>query len=207
MVSDFLAGEIPKWNRRAIRSLYWAFGILPVHLSYHYVSEFADPFGYAINVYVIRTPEVFEIVPKTVKVTARKNLAQVSKVLTQIVTGKEFGDDQPIYIPINDFVREASGRMTAWLLEGKPLRSNTTRSFANDAIVADVPDAESYFYAHEFLDVTVQPKPIYISPNEVYTMHGLLLQHLKFLVGLVILLLGLVFISLPRPLKTTTRYE
>ncbi|KXN90244.1 Ras GTPase-activating-like protein rng2 [Leucoagaricus sp. SymC.cos] len=113
---------------------------------------------------IIMTPEVFEIVPKTVKVTARKNLAQISKVLTQIVTGKEFGDDQPIYIPINDFVREASGRMTTWLFE-----------------VADVPDAESYFYAHEFLDVTVQPKPIYISPNEVYTMHGLLLQHLMFL--------------------------
>lgn len=49
--------------------------------------------------------------------------------------------------------------------------------------MADVPDAESYFYAHEFLDVTVQPKPIYISPNEVYTMHGLLLQHLKVLVS------------------------
>ncbi|KAF9451707.1 ras GTPase-activating protein [Macrolepiota fuliginosa MF-IS2] len=113
---------------------------------------------------IIMTPEVFEIVPKTVKVTARKNLAQISKVLTQIVTGRDFGDDQPIYIPVNDFVREASGRMTAWLLE-----------------VADVPDAESHFYAHEFLDVTVQPKPIYISPNEVYTMHGLLLQHLKFL--------------------------
>jgi Ras GTPase-activating-like protein IQGAP2/3 len=67
---------------------------------------------------VTRTPEVFEIVPKAVKITARKNLAQVSKVLTQIVTAREFGDDQPIYIPINDFVREASGRMTAWLLEG-----------------------------------------------------------------------------------------
>jgi Ras GTPase-activating-like protein IQGAP2/3 len=65
-----------------------------------------------------RTPEVFEIVPKTVKVTARKNLAQVSKVLTQIVTGREFGDDQPTYIPVNDFVREAAGRMTTWLLEG-----------------------------------------------------------------------------------------
>ncbi|XP_006460082.1 hypothetical protein AGABI2DRAFT_202767 [Agaricus bisporus var. bisporus H97] len=111
---------------------------------------------------IIMSPEIFEIVPKTVKIGARKNFAQVSKVLTQIMTGRDFGDDQPIYIPINDFVREASSRMSAWLLE-----------------VADVPDAESYFYAHEFLDVTVQPKPIYITPNEVYTMHGLLLRHLK----------------------------
>jgi len=47
--------------------------------------------------------------------------------------------------------------------------------------VADVPDAETQYHAHEFLDVTVQPKPIYISPNEVYAMHGLLAQHIDLL--------------------------
>lgn len=49
-------------------------------------------------------------------------------------------------------------------------------------VVADVPDAETQYHAHEFLDVTVQPKPIYISPNEVYAMHGLLAQHIDRLV-------------------------
>jgi Ras GTPase-activating-like protein IQGAP2/3 len=48
--------------------------------------------------------------------------------------------------------------------------------------VADVPDAEVQFHAHEFLDATVQPKPIYISPNEIYTMHGLLSQYQNHLV-------------------------
>lgn len=48
--------------------------------------------------------------------------------------------------------------------------------------VANVPDAETQFHAHEFLDVTVQPKPVYISPNEVYSMHTLLAQHLDHLV-------------------------
>jgi Ras GTPase-activating-like protein IQGAP2/3 len=43
--------------------------------------------------------------------------------------------------------------------------------------VANVPDAEGQFHAHEFLDATVQPKPIYISPNEVYAMHALLSEH------------------------------
>lgn len=52
----------------------------------------------------------------------------------------------------------------------------------NRALVADVPDAETQYHAHEFLDVTVQPKPIYISPNEVYAMHGLLAQHIDRLV-------------------------
>lgn len=49
-------------------------------------------------------------------------------------------------------------------------------------LVANVPDAETQYHAHEFLDATVQPKPIYISPNEVYAMHGLLSQHLDDLV-------------------------
>lgn len=44
-------------------------------------------------------------------------------------------------------------------------------------------DAETQFQAHEFLDVTVQPKPIYISPNEVYAMHGLLSQNQDQLVS------------------------
>ncbi|KZP17291.1 hypothetical protein FIBSPDRAFT_747344 [Athelia psychrophila] len=108
----------------------------------------------------IITPETFDIVTKTVDVASRKNLAQISRVLTQITSGIEFGDDKPIYVPMNGYVRKAIDEMTAWLLE-----------------VADVPDAEAHFQAHEFLDVTVQPKPIYISPNEVYSMHTLLSQH------------------------------
>lgn len=65
-----------------------------------------------------RTPETFDIVTKTVNVAARKNLAQISKVLTQITSGFEFGDDKPIYVPMNGYVHKAIGEMTAWLLEG-----------------------------------------------------------------------------------------
>ena len=49
--------------------------------------------------------------------------------------------------------------------------------------VADVPDPETHLNAHEFLDVAAQPKPVYISPNEVYSMHGLLVQHASSLVS------------------------
>lgn len=47
--------------------------------------------------------------------------------------------------------------------------------------MADVQDAETQYNANEFLDVAVQSKPIYISPNEVYSMHSLLSQHLEVL--------------------------
>jgi Ras GTPase-activating-like protein IQGAP2/3 len=48
--------------------------------------------------------------------------------------------------------------------------------------VADVSDAETQYHAHEFLDATVQAKPIDITPNEVYSMHTILSQHLDHLV-------------------------
>ncbi|KAK0190956.1 ras GTPase-activating protein [Armillaria mellea] len=108
----------------------------------------------------IVTPESFNIISTTLDVQSRSNLSEVSRVLTQITSGSPFGEDNPSYVPINDYVRKTIDEMTAWLLE-----------------VASVPDAETQFHAHEFLDATVQPKPIYISPNEIYTMHGLLSQH------------------------------
>jgi Ras GTPase-activating-like protein IQGAP2/3 len=57
-------------------------------------------------------------VTNTVDVASRKNLAQISRILTQITSGSEFGDDNPIYVPINDYVRKAINQMTGWLLEG-----------------------------------------------------------------------------------------
>lgn len=64
------------------------------------------------------TPETFDIVTNTVDVASRKNLAQISRILTQITSGSEFGDDNPIYVPINDYVRKAIHQITAWFLEG-----------------------------------------------------------------------------------------
>jgi Ras GTPase-activating-like protein IQGAP2/3 len=107
-------------------------------------------------------------------------LDQISKVLTQITSGSEFDDDSPKYVPINEFVRRAITEMTAWLLEGEA-NSLSVLHFSFD-LVANVPDAETHFHAHEFLDATVQPKPIYISPNEIYTIHGLLTQYQDYLV-------------------------
>jgi Ras GTPase-activating-like protein IQGAP2/3 len=88
----------------------------------------------------------------------------------------------PSYIPINDYVAKAISQFTAWLLEGRYSVSVYEIMQLNGLPVADVPDAETQYHAHEFLDVTVQPRPIYISPNEVYAMHGLLAQHIDRLV-------------------------
>jgi Ras GTPase-activating-like protein IQGAP2/3 len=64
------------------------------------------------------TPETFDIVTNTISIDARKNLAQISKVLTQITSGSEFGEESPSYLPINEFVRKTIAQMSAWLIEG-----------------------------------------------------------------------------------------
>ncbi|KDQ17311.1 hypothetical protein BOTBODRAFT_172359 [Botryobasidium botryosum FD-172 SS1] len=112
----------------------------------------------------ILNPETFDIVPNTIGAIPRKNLAEICKMLGQISTGLPFGDEEPCLQPVNTYVSEAIVLFNNWFME-----------------VADVPDAETHYHAHEFLDVTVQPKPIYISPNEVYSMHSLLAQHLDVL--------------------------
>ncbi|KAF8559125.1 ras GTPase-activating protein [Imleria badia] len=107
----------------------------------------------------ILAPETFDMV-SAVDIASRKNLAQISQVLTQIASGSEFSEDSPQFVPINEMVHKTIADMTVWMLQ-----------------IADVPDAETHYHAHEFLDVTVQPKPIYISPNEVYGMHTLLSKY------------------------------
>ncbi|KAG8965048.1 hypothetical protein FRC03_001003 [Tulasnella sp. 419] len=113
----------------------------------------------------IVAPETYDIVPNTLPAGSRKNLAEIAKVLKQITSGQVFGEDTPCLTPLNSYVEEAIPQFQDWFLE-----------------VADVPDAETHFHAHEFLDATVQPKPIYISPNEVYSMHSLLATHIEALI-------------------------
>lgn len=44
-------------------------------------------------------------------------------MLTQITSGREFDDDSPHYVPVNEYVRKAIGELSAWLIEGKFLCS------------------------------------------------------------------------------------
>jgi hypothetical protein len=57
-------------------------------------------------------------VSSTIDVSSRKNLAQISRVLTQITTGNVFSENVPSYIPINDYVGKAISQLGAWLIEG-----------------------------------------------------------------------------------------
>ena len=164
-------------------SLHWPPRLLSVYQPGDHVRRptFSISLTRVLSFSVSSTPETFDIVSSTVDVSSRKNLAQISKVLAQVTSGSEFGDDSPSYIPINEYAEKAISQFTSWLFEGE-LFLRIYPTMHSLATVANVPDAETQCHAHEFLDVTVQPKPIYVSPNEVYAMHGLLAQHIDHLV-------------------------
>ncbi|EPQ27617.1 uncharacterized protein PFL1_04755 [Pseudozyma flocculosa PF-1] len=116
----------------------------------------------------IVAPEGFDVIETLVGPVQRKNLAEVSKMLTQIAAGKLFSEDNPYLQPLNEYVSQATERFSKWL-------------FA----VIDCNDAELQFSADEFLDHTNQQKPvIYISPNEIYSMHLLLRDQVDHLAPL-----------------------
>lgn len=64
------------------------------------------------------TPETFDMVTTTVNEAARKNLSQISTMLTQIAKGSLFGEDNLALGATNDFVGWAIAKFTAWFLEG-----------------------------------------------------------------------------------------
>lgn len=76
-------------------------------------------------------PETFDMISTTVDVAARKNLAQISQVLTQIASGSEFGDDLPRYLPINEMVRRSIAQITAWMLQRKLLHAENLCKLTN----------------------------------------------------------------------------
>ena len=86
----------------------------------------AAPFSLKTHLY--RAPETFDIVPNTVDIASRKNLAQVSKMLAQIASGKEFGEEDPCLHPLDKYVAEAIKQMRTWVFEGNVISNSSVLS-------------------------------------------------------------------------------
>ncbi|GAB5593632.1 iqgap-related protein [Umbelopsis nana] len=103
----------------------------------------------------IIAPEQYDVVETVITPMQRKNLAEVSKMLQQISSGKVFDANDLFLAPLNDYVFEAGQRFSQWFVA-----------------LTDVEDAETHFGMDMFADFGNTHKPIvYISPYEVYHMH------------------------------------
>ncbi|GAA6013146.1 hypothetical protein JCM10207_006185 [Rhodosporidiobolus poonsookiae] len=107
------------------------------------------------------SPEVYALANQ-VPPRERHNLAEIGKILNQVSVGRLFGSDAEFLVPMNDFVRACSAQYAEWIKE-----------------VIMVEDAETHFHTDNYADAAASSRPtIYISPNDIYSIHSVLNEHL-----------------------------
>lgn len=107
-------------------------------------------------------------------------------MLNQISVGRLFGADQEYLMPMSDFITSSAAEFTQWIFE------RTVPSFRRRAQVSlnllcpaviHIEDAETYFRADEYVDAAASRRPvIYISPNDIYATHSILVETLDVIV-------------------------
>jgi len=94
--------------------------------------------------------------------------------------------------PLNAYVEGEGKIFRDWLIDGESLflfsylrlrgREKLIKPRWFCFAVADVIDVQEHLGVDEFIDVTVEPLPLSISPTEVYAIHRVLVQDLDDLV-------------------------
>ncbi|KAI7869374.1 hypothetical protein BDF14DRAFT_1784332 [Spinellus fusiger] len=103
----------------------------------------------------IVAPEQYDVIDDNIHPVQRKNLAEISKMLQQISSGKVFAADDMFLAPLNDYVYNAGKRFYDWFMK-----------------LTDVEDPETYFSMDPLSDMARTNKPlVYISPYELYYLH------------------------------------
>ncbi|KAI9032900.1 Rho GTPase activation protein [Phycomyces nitens] len=110
-------------------------------------------------------PEQYDVIDDNISPVQRKNLAEISKMLQQISSGKVFDADDMFLAPLNDYVFDAGKRFANWFMK-----------------LTDVEDPETFFGMDPLADIARTNKPmIYISPYELYYLHYMIETNLDSL--------------------------
>jgi Ras GTPase-activating-like protein IQGAP2/3 len=106
------------------------------------------------------SPEAFDVYTQPISSLSRKNLSEVSKILNIIATGKQL--DSHLYF-------------------ASPFVSASSQIFLNFLEqVKNIPTPEIQLNVDIYADAAGTKRPvIYISPNEIFSMHSTLYQHMN----------------------------
>jgi len=112
-------------------------------------------------------PEGFDVIETLINPVQRKNLAEISKMLQQVSVGKLFEDEYFYLSALNDYINKAKLRFY---------------KFFDDS--ATVISPEEYFRIDKYDDFAKTKQPsIYISQEEIFSTHALLLENLDEMVA------------------------
>jgi Ras GTPase-activating-like protein IQGAP2/3 len=110
----------------------------------------------------LTAPQEVGVVERQLTPLQKRNLGEVSKVLTQITTGRLFGGDNIYLQPLNAYVGTAIERMGIIF-----------------SSLIDVADAEHTFDIDEFNDLYSKTKPtLYIKMTDIFAIHHLVINEL-----------------------------
>ncbi|KTW26770.1 hypothetical protein T552_02771 [Pneumocystis carinii B80] len=114
---------------------------------------------------VINAPDSFNIINGSITTLQRRNLEEISKMLSQITTGELFDENDVFLRPLNLYLETAIQKMM--------------KIFKT---VIDVQDAEQYFEMDEFDDITCTQKPIlYIKISDIFAIHSLVYNEIEIM--------------------------
>ncbi|EXJ76862.1 IQ domain-containing protein containing GTPase activating protein [Capronia epimyces CBS 606.96] len=110
-------------------------------------------------------PEKFGVADRALTQEQKRNLGEIAKVLNQAASGREFGGDNVYLQPLNNYIREATGRFrTLW------------------SHVVSIPTAEEHYDIDEFNDLYAKTKPtLYVKMSDIFSIHKLLSQEISTL--------------------------
>jgi Ras GTPase-activating-like protein IQGAP2/3 len=108
-----------------------------------------------------RAPDNFGIVEQVLSPSQRQALAAVSQLLNQVSKGALYKQDSdPTLNSFNEYIARTEVLYQDWV-----------------SSLMDVPDAEEALHADVYSEHTAKRPVIYISPNEIYLVHSLLMKH------------------------------
>ena len=126
-------------------------------------------------------PERFGVVDRGLAPMQKKNLAEIAKVINQVVSGRLFGDENIFLQPLNSFVGDAVEQLSGIWNQRKYVPRHGSK--ADILKVIDVPDAEAQFDIDEFNDLYAKVKPtLYIKMTDVFATHRLIADNVEYIV-------------------------
>ncbi|KAI8391606.1 RasGAP C-terminus-domain-containing protein [Radiomyces spectabilis] len=110
-------------------------------------------------------PEQYDVIQAVIHPVQRRNLAEISKMLQAVSSGRLFTAQDMFLAPLNDYVAHATKQFNQWFMQ-----------------LTDVESPEEYFNQHSLADQVRTEKPrVYISPTELFHLHYALQVNLRVL--------------------------
>lgn len=122
-------------------------------------------------------PERYGVIDRAMTQEQKRNLSDISKVITQVASGRLFGTENVYLQPLNTYVADSIQRLGLIWGDRKfclPLSHDSILDTANLSAVITIQDAETYFDIDEFNDLYAKTKPtLFIKMSDIFSIHQL----------------------------------